>query len=73
LLVFAFLSLPRRVPRNLIFLTNSSTHFENMGGMGMSNRMLLMVDAIMQPDGTMLAQEVRPLMAGVKVGGLGLA
>ena len=51
-------------PQNLSFTTNSSTHFDNMGGMGtMSNGLLVMVDAVMQSDGTMLAQEVQSLMA----------
>jgi hypothetical protein len=59
--------------QNLTFATNSSTHFDNMSGMGMmSNGMLAMVDAVMQSDGTMLAQEVRSLMAGSGMMGGGL-
>ncbi len=49
--------------QNLTFMTNSSTRFDNLSGMGMmSGGMLVMVDAVMQSDGTMLAQEVRSLM-----------
>lgn len=50
--------------QNLTFMTNSSTHFDNVSGMGMmSNGMLVMVDAVLQSDGTMLAQEVKSLMS----------
>lgn len=49
--------------QTMTFATNSNTHFDNLSGMGMmSNGMLVMVDAVMQPDGTLLAQEVKSLM-----------
>ena len=44
----------------LTFTTNSGTEFVNMGGMGMmSNGVLVMVDAMLQADGTILAQKVQ--------------
>ena len=43
----------------IIFQTASGTQFENMAGMNiMSDGMLLSVDAVMQSDGTALAQRV---------------
>lgn len=51
--------------QNLTFMTNGNTQFVNMGGMGMmSNGNLVMVDAVMQADGSMLAQEVESVMPG---------
>lgn len=51
--------------QNLTFMTNSSTQFVNMGGMGMmSSGNLVMVDAVMQPDGSMLADKVESIMSG---------
>lgn len=59
--------------QNLSFVTNSSTHFDNISGMGMmSNGTLSMVDAILQQDGTMLAQEVRSLTPGSAMMGSGV-
>jgi hypothetical protein len=59
--------------QSLAFMTNSGTRFDNMSGMGMmSNGMLTMVDAVLQADGTMLAQEVRSLMAGSGMMGGGI-
>jgi hypothetical protein len=47
----------------ITFQTTSGTHFENMVGMGMmSDGMLLSVDAVMQPDGSALAQRVDFMM-----------
>jgi hypothetical protein len=44
----------------LIFSTNSGTQFVNMGGMGMmASGVLVMVDAMLQADGTILAQRVQ--------------
>ncbi|HEV2467750.1 MAG TPA: DUF5666 domain-containing protein [Candidatus Sulfotelmatobacter sp.] len=44
----------------LSFTTNAGTQFVNMGGMGMmSNGVLVMVDAMLQADGTILAQRVQ--------------
>ena len=44
--------------------TNSSTQFMGMSGMGMmSNNQLLAVDAVMQPDGTMMATDVEDMMS----------
>lgn len=58
---------------SLTFTTNSSTHFDNISGMGMmSNSGLVMVDAVMQSDGAMLAQEVRSLMPGTGLMGSGM-
>src|SRR5206468_8483456 len=43
--------------------TNSSTQFQGMGGMSsMSNGMIVMVDAGMQPDGSFMAQNVESMM-----------
>src|SRR6516162_8861239 len=45
--------------RPISFQTASGTQFENMAGMNMmSDAMLLSVDAVIQPDGTALAQRV---------------
>jgi len=47
----------------ITFQTASGTQFENMAGMGMmSDGMLLSVNAVMQPDGTALAQRVDFMM-----------
>lgn len=48
---------------NITVTTGSNTQFEGMGGMGgMSNGMIVMVDAIMQNDGTFMAQKVQSIM-----------
>src|SRR6266487_2931945 len=45
--------------QNISVATNSGTQFQGMGGMGgMSNGMIVMVDAGMQPDGSFMAQNV---------------
>ncbi len=52
--------------------TNSNTQFEGMGGMsGMSNGMIVSVDAITQPDGSLLAQNVESMESsgGMMAGG----
>jgi hypothetical protein len=57
----------------ITFQTASGTHFENMAGMGMmSDGMLLSVDAVMQPDGSALAQRVDFMMgsAGMMADGI---
>lgn len=47
----------------LTFTTNSSTQFVNIGGMGMmSNGELVMVDAMLQSDGSIQAQRVQWIM-----------
>ncbi len=60
--------------QNISVTTGSGTQFEGMGGMGgMSNGMILMVDATMQSDGTFLAQKVQsvmPMSGGSMAGGL---
>lgn len=60
--------------QNISVTTGSSTQFEGMGGMGgMSNGMIVMVDAIMQSDGTFMAQKVDSVMSmsgGSMAGGL---
>lgn len=44
--------------------TGSNTQFEGMGGMGgMSDGMIVMVDATMQSDGTFMAQKVESMMS----------
>lgn len=44
--------------------TNSNTVFDGMGGMGMmSNNLIVMVDADMQPDGSMMATTVQDIMS----------
>ena len=54
--------------------TDSNTQFQGMGGMGgMSNGMIVMVDAIMQPDGSFMAHTVESVMSmsgGSMAGGL---
>ena len=50
--------------QNISVTTGSGTQFEGMGGMGgMSNGMIVMVDANMQSDGTFMAQKVESMMA----------
>jgi len=60
--------------QNISVTTGSSTQFEGMGGMGgMSNGMIVMVDATMQSDGIFMAQKVKSVMsmsAGSMAGGL---
>ena len=47
----------------LTVMTDSNTQFENMSGMGMMSKdMLVMVDAGMQPDGSLLAHKVESVM-----------
>jgi hypothetical protein len=61
-------------PQNMMIATNSGTQFQNMSGMGMmANGMMVSVDAMMQPDGTMMAQRVEsmtPIMGGMMADGL---
>lgn len=55
------------------FATNSSTTFENITAMSMmANGMLVAVDASLQSDGTLMATQVRSLMAGGGVMGGGV-
>ena len=60
--------------QNISVATGSGTQFDGMGGMGsMSNGMLVMVDAVMQNDGTFMAQKVQSVMSmsgGSMAGGL---
>lgn len=50
--------------QNISVTTGSNTQFMGMGGMGgMSNGMIVMVDATMQSDGTFMAQRVASMMA----------
>jgi hypothetical protein len=60
--------------QNIPVATGSNTQFEGMGGMGgMSNNMLVMVDATMQSDGTFMASKVQSVMSmsnGSMAGGL---
>jgi hypothetical protein len=50
--------------QNVSVNTGSGTQFEGMGGMGgMSNGMIVMVDATMQSDGTFMAQKVQSMMS----------
>jgi Domain of unknown function (DUF5666) len=50
--------------QNISVTTGSNTQFEGMGGMGgMSNGMIVMVDATMQSDGTFIAQKVESVMS----------
>ena len=43
----------------MTFTTNTSTQFQNMSGMGMmSNGVLVMVDAMLQADGSIQAQKL---------------
>jgi hypothetical protein len=50
--------------QNISVTTASNTQFEGMGGMGgMSNGMIVMVDATMQSDGTFMAQKVQSVMS----------
>jgi hypothetical protein len=60
--------------QNISVTTGSNTQFVGMGGMGgMSNGMLVMVDATLQSDGTFMAQKVESVMSmsgGSMAGGL---
>jgi hypothetical protein len=60
--------------QNISVTTGSNTQFMGMAGMGgMSNGMIVMVDAIMQSDGTFMAQKVQSMMSmsgGSMAGGL---
>lgn len=50
--------------QNISVTTGSNTQFMGMGGMGgMSNGMIVMVDATMQSDGTFMAQKVQSMMS----------
>jgi hypothetical protein len=50
--------------QNITVTTASGTQFEGMGGMGgMSNGMIVMVDAVMHSDGTFMAQKVQCVMS----------
>src|SRR6266567_2302681 len=50
--------------QNISVATGSNTQFEGMGGMGgMSNGMIVMVDATLQSDGTFMAQKVKSVMS----------
>jgi hypothetical protein len=58
--------------QNISVATGPNTQFDGMGGMGgMSNGMIVMVDAIMQPDGSFMAQKVDSvmLMSGGSIAG----
>src|SRR5579885_1042121 len=61
-------------PQNMMIATNSGTQFQNMSGMGMmSNGAMISVDAMMQPDGTMMAHRVESMtsvMGGLMAEGL---
>ena len=53
--------------------TNSSTQFVGMSGMGMmSNNQIVTVDAVMQPDGSMMANEVENVMSSGGAMAMGL-
>ena len=60
--------------QNISVTTGSNTQFMGMGGMGgMSDGMIVMVDATMQSDGTFIAQKVQSMMSmsgGSMAGGL---
>jgi Domain of unknown function (DUF5666) len=58
--------------QSVTFTTNSGTQFEGMSGMGgMSNGMIVMVDATIQPDGSLIAQHVESMegSGGMMAGG----
>lgn len=54
------------------FATNSSTHFDSTSMSGMASGMLLVVDASLQPDGSLMATKVQSMMnsGGVMGGGM---
>jgi len=59
--------------QSFTFATNSSTTFDNMSGMSsMGNGMLVMVDASLQADGSLMATKVQSMMSsgGVMGGGI---
>jgi hypothetical protein len=58
--------------QSLTFATNSSTVFEGTSMSGMNNGMLLIVDATLQSDGSLMATKVQSMMnsAGVMGGGV---
>jgi hypothetical protein len=50
--------------QNISVTTGPNTHFVGLGGLGgMSNGMIVMVDATMQSDGTFIAQKVESVMS----------
>ena len=59
--------------QTITFTTNTSTQFQNMSGMGMmSNGMLVMVEAMLQADGSIQAQKVEWFMGNGGVMGDGI-
>jgi Domain of unknown function (DUF5666) len=60
--------------QNIAVTTDSNTQFQGFGGMGgMSNGMIVVVDATMQPDGSFVANavdSVMPMSGGSMAGGL---
>lgn len=51
--------------QSLTFTTNSSTQFVGFSGMGMmANGMMVVVDAVTEPDGSLLAQRVESMWSG---------
>jgi len=60
----SFMMSMMQIAQNVSVNTGSGTQFEGMGGMGgMSNGMIVMVDATMQPDGSFMARKVQSMMA----------
>jgi len=54
---------------NITVMTNSSTQFENMSGMGsMSTGMMIEVDAVMQSDGSLMATRIDSVLSGMSGG-----
>ena len=58
---------------SMTFTTDSSTQFQGMSGMGgMSNGMIVSVDATVQPDGSLMAQHIEAMenSGGMMAGGI---
>lgn len=58
--------------QNFTFMTNGSTTFSGTSMSGMGNGMILLVDATLQPDGSLMATRVQSMMnsGGVMGGGI---
>ena len=68
----SFVMSSMQAAQNFTFSTNSSTVFSGTSMSGMAGGMLVMVDATMQPDGSLMATRVQSMMSsgGVMGGGI---
>jgi hypothetical protein len=68
----SFVMSSMQTAQNLTFVTNSSTVFSGTSMSSMSSGMLVMVDATLQPDGSLMATKIQSMMnsGGVMGGGI---